>query len=304
MLIRGQPTLFNDLLRLRVGLIVQVLASELARLFNCSGQEASSCLLALPPSELKTLLHSLLSGHEIAIAQDGKKRIRARSNSRTRRGSIVSPFTERGRMLNEAYSSNRARSGDRLSRQDSTHQSLMLTLGGINSEIVVEDPGQRAGSWLRRRQLDGALNRVATDFYIWQVLDRCHGLQIGGRLIQGTVTREMTSSELKFALLVENTLNGIPEPERRQMVVEALSVLSMLASFQLPLVIILSTLTAEKFFREDQTLEGIQSEATHEDFYDSAPTGRFGTMAYLVRACTEMLEKEAEQGESKHCAVQ
>jgi len=42
----------------------------------------------------------------------------------------------------------------------------------------------------------------------------------------------MTSSELKFALLVENTLNGIPEPERRQMVVEALSVLSMLASFQ------------------------------------------------------------------------
>jgi len=74
MLIRGQPTLFNDLLRLRVGLIVQVLASELARLFNCSGQEASSCLLALPPSELKTLLHSLLSGHEIAIAQDGKKR--------------------------------------------------------------------------------------------------------------------------------------------------------------------------------------------------------------------------------------
>ena len=45
----------------------------------------------------------------------------------------------------------------------------------------------------------------------------------------------MTSSELKFALLVENTLNGIPEPERRQMVVEALSVLSMLASFQVRL---------------------------------------------------------------------
>ena len=68
-------------------------------------------------------------------------------------------------MLAEANSSSRARSGDRLSRQDSTHQSLMLTLGGINSELVVEDPGQRAGSWLRRRQLDGALNRVATDFY-------------------------------------------------------------------------------------------------------------------------------------------
>ncbi|CAG5114210.1 Oidioi.mRNA.OKI2018_I69.chr2.g8274.t1.cds [Oikopleura dioica] len=120
----------------------------------------------------------------------------------------------------------------------------------------------------------------------------------------------MTSSELKFALLVENTLNGIPEPERRQMVVEALSVLSMLASFQtkvnvewiIDVDVILSL--AEQFFREDQILEGIQSDVSHEDFYDSAPTGRFGTMAYLVRACTDILEKEAEQGESKHCAVQ
>jgi len=57
-------------------------------------------------------------------------------------------------------------------------------------------------------------------------------LQIGGRLIQGTVTREMTSSELKFALLVENTLNCLPEPSLRQMVVETLSILSLLANIQ------------------------------------------------------------------------
>lgn len=67
--LRAEPHLFDDLLRLRVGLIVQVLASELSRLFSCTGPEASACLLALPPSELKTLLSSLLSGHEIAVVR-------------------------------------------------------------------------------------------------------------------------------------------------------------------------------------------------------------------------------------------
>ena len=73
MLIRGQPTLFNDLLRLRVGLIVQVLASELARLFNCSGQEASSCLLALPPSELKDRASKQFSD-DLALSRRGRLR--------------------------------------------------------------------------------------------------------------------------------------------------------------------------------------------------------------------------------------
>ena len=39
----------------------------------------------------------------------------------------------------------------------------------------------------------------------------------------------MTPEELKFALLVENVLNNIPQPEYRQLVVEALIVLTLLA---------------------------------------------------------------------------
>ena len=42
----------------------------------------------------------------------------------------------------------------------------------------------------------------------------------------------MTPYELKFALLVENTLNCLPEPGMRQMIVEALSILSLLASIE------------------------------------------------------------------------
>ena len=37
MFIRTEPKLFAEMLRLRVGLIIQVMASELARTLKCSG---------------------------------------------------------------------------------------------------------------------------------------------------------------------------------------------------------------------------------------------------------------------------
>ena len=37
MFIRTEPKLFKEMLRLRVGLIIQVMASELARTLKCSG---------------------------------------------------------------------------------------------------------------------------------------------------------------------------------------------------------------------------------------------------------------------------
>jgi len=42
-----------------------------------------------------------------------------------------------------------------------------------------------------------------------------------------SLTQEMTSGELKFALEVETVLNTIPQPEYRQLVVEALMVLTI-----------------------------------------------------------------------------
>lgn len=39
----------------------------------------------------------------------------------------------------------------------------------------------------------------------------------------------MTPGELKFALLVENVLNHIPQPEYRQLVVETMVILSLIS---------------------------------------------------------------------------
>lgn len=36
--IRTQPSLFSEMFRLRIGLIIQVMATELAQSLNCSGE--------------------------------------------------------------------------------------------------------------------------------------------------------------------------------------------------------------------------------------------------------------------------
>ena len=80
-------------------------------------------------------------------------------------------------------------------------------------------------------------------------------------MIPGAVTREMTPYELKFALLVENTLNGLLEPGLRQMIVEALSILSLLASIesiqQIGWIIDIDRIVrrAEEMFLHDQLLD-------------------------------------------------
>ena len=47
---------------------------------------------------------------------------------------------------------------------------------------------------------------------------------------------------------------------------------------------------AEEMFLHDQLME--TNDCNNEDFHDSAPSGKFGTMTYLVRSSTEMLERE------------
>ncbi|CAL4060069.1 unnamed protein product, partial [Meganyctiphanes norvegica] len=67
MFIRTEPQLFNEMLRLRVGLIIQVMATELARTIKCQADVASDHLLNLSPFEMKNLLHHIMSGKEFNI---------------------------------------------------------------------------------------------------------------------------------------------------------------------------------------------------------------------------------------------
>lgn len=195
MFIRTEPQLFHEMLRLRVGLIIQVMAKELSRTLSCDGEQASEHLLNLSPFEMKNLLYHILSGKEFAVSSV------ARGNL-----SIISCKSSR------------------------VSKKSQIGLGEPDpSEDIIAGIDDRQGQWLRRRRLDGALNRVPRDFYsrVWSVLEKCQGLNIEARILSQTLTQEMTPGELKFALEVETALNQIPQPEYRQLVVEALMVLTL-----------------------------------------------------------------------------
>lgn len=69
----------------------------------------------------------------------------------------------------------------------------------------------------------------------------------------------MTAGELKFALTLETKLNSLPDPEYRQLVVEALMIFSLVTKSSGPPLLSNSSLqvqnviiTAQKYFLEDQ----------------------------------------------------
>jgi phosphorylase kinase alpha/beta subunit len=62
-----EPQLFEGMVRLRIGLIIQVMIGELERTLNCSVEEATDHLLNLSPFEMKTLLHMIISGKEMGV---------------------------------------------------------------------------------------------------------------------------------------------------------------------------------------------------------------------------------------------
>uniref|UniRef100_A0A1B6CQD3 Phosphorylase b kinase regulatory subunit n=1 Tax=Clastoptera arizonana TaxID=38151 RepID=A0A1B6CQD3_9HEMI len=301
MFIRTEPQLFLEMLRLRVGLIIQVMATELSRTLMCSGDEASEHLLNLSPFEMKNLLHHIMSGKEFAISSVGRGNF-----------SVIS-----------------CKSG-RFSKKSQIGGFL-----GVDSSDGDETEPDRQGQWLRRRRLDGALNRVPRDFYprVWLVLEKCQGLAIEGRILPQNLTQEMTSGELKFALAVETVLNTIPQPEYRQLIVEGLMVLTLVSEHNvvksLGDIIAVEHLIhkANQIFLEDQmkvngdaTLCCAKPKESRETtvtggllcggaayicqhFYDSAPSGSFGTMTYIVRATATLLDCLPEKGDIE-CNVQ
>ena len=55
------------------------------------------------------------------------------------------------------------------------------------------DDNDSQGLWLRRRRLDGALNRVPMGFYakIWKILENCQALVIQGKVLGNQLTQEV-----------------------------------------------------------------------------------------------------------------
>uniref|UniRef100_A0A1A9X0B4 Phosphorylase b kinase regulatory subunit n=1 Tax=Glossina brevipalpis TaxID=37001 RepID=A0A1A9X0B4_9MUSC len=317
MFIRTEPQLFHEMLRLRVGLIIQVMAKELSRTLNCNGEAASEHLLNLSPFEMKNLLYHILSGKEFAVSS-GKTLLDTTCSKSFY--SYFIPKVPRGNLSIVSCKSSRVNKKSQIGLVDPECEGTVIT--------TIDD---RQGQWLRRRRLDGALNRVPHDFYsrVWSVLEKCQGVAIEGRILQQTLTQEMTPRELKFALEVETALNQIPQPEYRQLVVEALMVLTLMTEHNMVLhlggIIYVEHLVhkANQLFLEDQ--RKVQGDAmlccakckdgkdqhqaasgmllcggaayVCQHLYDSAPSGSYGTMTYLARSVALVLDCLPKQRE-------
>uniref|UniRef100_A0A8C8DCA1 Phosphorylase b kinase regulatory subunit n=1 Tax=Oncorhynchus tshawytscha TaxID=74940 RepID=A0A8C8DCA1_ONCTS len=308
MCIRTQPKLFSEMFRLRIGLIIQVMATELAQSLNCSGEEATECLMNMSPSELKNLLHHILSGKEFGLMKSvhplKASAFAAQKNaSQTSSNRHISTSTVQ-RRLRESGLHGCLKLNYKCLFSPGVLQRYRLpsieSLQSATEKMAVRD--SRHGQWLRRRRLDGALNRVPVGFYqkVWSILQKCDGLSIVGCILPASTTREMTPGEIKFAVHVETVLNRVPRPEYRQLLVEAILVLTLLAEVELESigsVVHVDKIVhmASEMFYHDQKVLGADDTLLEKDhsngicrlLYDSAPSGRYGTMTYLCKAvCT------------------
>ncbi|XP_061103504.1 phosphorylase b kinase regulatory subunit alpha, skeletal muscle isoform-like [Conger conger] len=319
MIIRTQPGLFSEMFRLRTGLIIQVMATELTQSLNCSGEEATEHLMNLSPSELKNLLHHILSGKEFGVQRSVRSV-----------GSAVSPAISIYDASSKTTSSEKAGMSKLKSDVKMPVSVHSLDIDNIESGryrlpsiesfdgSVLSAAGRdsRQGQWLRRRRLDGALNRVPVGFYqkVWKILQKCHGLSIEGFVLPYSATREMTPGEIKFAVQVETVLNRVPQPEYRQLLVEAILVLTMLAEVEVDTVgsiihVEKIVLMASELYYQDQKALGAgdnlldkdQSTGICRQLYDSAPSGRFGSMTYLTKAVATYVQDFLPSGA---CALQ
>lgn len=305
MSIRTQPNLFSEMFRLRIGLIIQVMATELAQSLNCSGEEATESLMSLSPSELKNLLHHILSGKEFGVERSVREL-----------DAGVSPAISIHHLGNVGATKSE-RAGISKLKSDMKMRYRMPSIESLDiPESLPFAKDTRHGQWLRRRRLDGSLNRVPVGFYqkVWKILQKCHGLSIEGFVLPSSTTREMTPGEIKFAVHVETVLNRVPQPEYRQLLVEAILVLTMLADVDIPT--IGSIIHVEKIvhiandmFHKDQRDLGAEEHILERDpstsvcrlLYDSAPSGRFGSMTYLTKAVAAYVQDFLPSGS---CAVQ
>lgn len=137
----------------------------------------------------------------------------------------------------------------------------------------------------------------------------------------------MTAGEIKFAVQVESVLNHVPQPEYRQLIVETVMVLGLVADVDVEsigsiihvdrilhlandlfladqVILLLSDALVSKIFihiftgvpsvlplhsqkshsASDYFLEKDPATGICNFFYDSAPSGSYGTMTYLSKA--------------------
>jgi phosphorylase kinase alpha/beta subunit len=197
LLCKSEPELMLGFMTLRVGHLILLLTSELAREQELTQDDAFETLMQLSPFDIQRRLRQVLRGYD-----------------------TMNQVLQRQESLHL--------------RAAKTMTPIDWIVLAAPSDDTEETPVQ---DWRRKRQVDGALTRIPKDFYrsVWDLLHHCKGVVIGdkleriNRLESHPLILEMTPGETNFALRIEHLLNKIQAPEYRQMNIEALLELAAIA---------------------------------------------------------------------------
>lgn len=230
LLIKAEPDLFTDLLTVRVSHLILLLTSALAHEVGCTQDEAYEQLMHLPPSVLQQRLVTVLTSTQTLQT-------------------IVA-------QLEALHAQTGAES---------------LTWSPDQALEALPTPPQ---GWHEWRRYYGILSRIPADFYgkVWQLFRHTHGLVIGdkferrNRLDSRTILSDMTPGEAAFALRIEHLLSKIPAPEYRQVNLEALTVLSEVAT-QNPTLAIDDTVVLDVLIGHAVRLAYLHRYPTREETY-------------------------------------
>ncbi|CAF1503066.1 unnamed protein product [Rotaria magnacalcarata] len=166
----------------------------------------------------------------------------------------------------------------------------VLTTNLQQSTLQGGDIDQRSS--FQKRQMDGALSRVPTNFYehVWSILERApKGIQLCSILLpQQPTLSDMTDYELNFSLKIEEMLGRLLDPVNRCLVVEMFESINVLLQrnpelcFVQPLDVDYLISDAVKLF-EQQT----KSLDSLKDFYNLPISLVGGSTGYMIQVVND-----------------
>jgi phosphorylase kinase alpha/beta subunit len=264
LLIKSDPSLFKNLLTVRVGYLILLLTSELAGSKGVTQDEAYEMLMQLSPYEIYGRLRLALEGYE-----SGNEMLRSQESLHLKRG-----VTKVDWVVLETEP-------EVVADVDASDWLRFRQVKGV-SGVVSDDFYER----------------------VWMVLERCKGLVIGdkferrNRLESELILSEMTRGETTFALQVEHLLNKIQAPEYRSANVEALVELAAIVErnpeFRIEEYVVLDILIGHgvrlAWLRVHPELSDRYDESkglAWSEFYRSSPFVVAGAVADAMRYLTE-----------------
>ena len=193
--IRARPELFDDVITLRTGPLLQILVALHAQERDLSPSASMEELVGLAPYRLRERLREAL------VWRGHSERLEA-LHLRREVGSVSLPADTHGGALPD----------------------------GLRQTVAAD---AAATDWYHHRQVQGAVGRLPEPFYrqLWSLLAHAPALVIGDRYDPASVLdsalyrSQTTAGEHNFALAVEHRLNRIAAPEYRQLCIEALAAL-------------------------------------------------------------------------------